>query len=914
MTADGSPLPSGVVTFVFTDIEGSTRLLRRLGDGYVEVLDRHQKLLRRAWAAHGGHEINTEGDSFFVAFDRVGDATRACARGQRALQSQRWPEGVRVRVRMGVHVGLAAPVGSEYIALAVHQAARVSAVAHGGQVVLSEQAAGEEGARDVGLAALGRYRVRDFERPVRLFQLVGPGLRTMFPAVRAVPADQHNLAVPLTRLIGRDRDAAALEAALTEHRLLTVVGTGGVGKSRLATEVGLRVAASWPSGVWLVDCSPLEDSALLPAAIASVLGIAAEGTTTAWTDVLNHLREARTLLILDGCERHADAVAALVSALLDACPKVGVLATSREPLHLPAEARWNLSPLPTQGIDSAAVELFAERARAVRHDFRLTDEVAPVVLTLCRRLDGLPLALEIAAARMTVLEPAEILAGLDRRFELLRLRDRTRPPRQQALEALLDWSVRLLSNAETTALRRLALLAGDFDLETATNAVANGEVGAESVPELIWSLVDRSLLVADPIAGATRYRSLETVRTYARDLLERYGEVAARAGRLAAFYAERLGPGRRTDRTWVTAVAADLDNLRPLIPLAADEAEEHAQELACTIARYHDAVQSFRTGITEVTRLVRELTGPTQARVGLLTALGDLHVRVGEAATAERFARKAETLRARVGAPGWDEVGVEKLLGEVAISRQQPDRAVAIAEVALRRRLSPRARARMSNLLGIALATLGRSERAAAAFRSELQAARQLGDDVLLAHAHGNSAEIAFRLGDDRAGRPPPAGLPEAGHCARPDGHGRLHPLHHRPDGRSGRSGRATGLGGRRPAHREGRGAAGGDRPRALPDRPPDGAESCTLPPAPGSVQRPAPPRTSPAERSIWTLRSPLPTGSWNAMLLAASHGSRHAPSEEEAATCRSRSRGRTASSTRRPGSSPTGRGRCWCR
>jgi class 3 adenylate cyclase len=267
VTVGASPLPSGFVTFVFTDIEGSTRLLRRLGDGYVEVLDRHHTLLRRAWAAHGGHEINTEGDSFFVAFDRVRDAARACARGQRALQSQRWPEGVRVRVRMGVHVGLAAPVGSEYIALAVHQASRVSAVAHGGQVVLSEQAADEEGARDVGLAALGRYRVRDFERPVRLFQLVGPGLPSKFPAVRAVPADQHNLAVPLTRLIGRDRDAAGLEAALNEHRLLTVVGTGGVGKSRLLTEVGLRVATSWPSGVWLVDCSPLEDSDMVSSSL-----------------------------------------------------------------------------------------------------------------------------------------------------------------------------------------------------------------------------------------------------------------------------------------------------------------------------------------------------------------------------------------------------------------------------------------------------------------------------------------------------------------------------------------------------------------------------------------------------------------------------------------------------------------------
>ena len=241
-----------------------------------------------------------------------------------------------------------------------------------------------------------------------------------FPAVRAVPADQHNLAVPLTRLIRRDRDAAALEAALTEHRLLTVVGTGGVGKSRLVTEVGLE-SPHGPSGVWLVDCSPLEDSVLLPGGHRERPRHRRRGDY----DRLDGCPQppptkVRTLLILDGCEQHTDAVATLVSALLDACPKVGVLATSREPA--PA-GRGAVEPLPAPraGIESAAVELFVERARAVRYDFRLTDEVAPVVLTLCRRLDGLPLALEIAAARMTVLEPAEILAGLDRRFELLRL-------------------------------------------------------------------------------------------------------------------------------------------------------------------------------------------------------------------------------------------------------------------------------------------------------------------------------------------------------------------------------------------------------------------------------------------------------------------------------------------------------------
>jgi predicted ATPase/class 3 adenylate cyclase/HEPN domain-containing protein len=767
------------VTFVVTDIEGSTRLLRLFGERYVEALEQHRSVLRQAWARHGGQEVDCQGDGSLVAFSRARAALLGCRDAQRALRSATWPPGVTVRVRMGVHTGLAAPVAGHYVAIAVHQTTRIAAAAHGGQVLVSEhtaQLAGDEGPDEpTELVELGRFRVRDFDSPVRLHQLPGPAAPTGgaptggapiggqltgpaptatlaggFPPPRAMPADRHNVGVPATRLIDRGQDLAAVRALVGEHRLVTVTGTGGVGKTRLVTELAIRTAPDWPDGVWLAECGGVEDAALLPQAVASAIGVRIEGDRDPVEELLAQLRTQRLLLILDSCERHVEATADLVSTLLASCPDLQVLATSTVPLHLPGETRYLLGPLPTDaGVNSVAVALFTERARAVRPDFRLGPEVADSVVAICRQLDGLPLALEIAAARMTVLHPADILSGLGHRFRLLRVNDPTRPSRQRTLEALLEWSFRLLSDDEARALRRLSLLVGPFDLAAATAAVADDDLPADAVPELVWSLVDKSLLVADPVAGGTRYRSLESVRSYARDRLRATEGPAAAAGRLARFCLDRVGPGRGTGRPWVHDVAADLENLRSVLVAVAPSDPVAAQQLATTIARYHLVVQSFRAGITEISALAGHLVAPTPARVGLLTALGDLHARVGEADRAEQLAAEAGALRARVGGPADDEVGVEKLSGDVALLRNRPERAVALAEQALAGGLSARGRARMSNLLGIARATLGDRE-AVAAFADELRAAQEAQDDVLLAHAHCNTAEMALRTGDWR--------------------------------------------------------------------------------------------------------------------------------------------------------------------
>jgi class 3 adenylate cyclase len=270
---DAGTLPGGIVTFVFTDIEGSTRLFRALGDEYVRTLDRHNELLRRAWANHGGHEVKTEGDGFFVAFEDAGDAVRACVEAQHALAAEPWPGGIDVRARMGVHAGLAYPRGHDYVAMAVHQTARVEAAAHGGQVLVSEYAAERTTGLDAtSLVDVGAYRVRDFDEPVRLFQAYPQGAGDRAPAVRAVPADRHNLSRPTTSFVGRAAELGSLAPLLTPGRLVTVVGPGGVGKTRLVTELGLSLASDWAGGVWLVDLSPVEDPALVPDAIAVAVG------------------------------------------------------------------------------------------------------------------------------------------------------------------------------------------------------------------------------------------------------------------------------------------------------------------------------------------------------------------------------------------------------------------------------------------------------------------------------------------------------------------------------------------------------------------------------------------------------------------------------------------------------------------
>jgi len=754
---DGTRFPSGIVSFLYTDIEGSTRLLSRIGDDYVDVLDRHNVALRAVWKAHGGSEVFTEGDSFVVAFGSADQAIVAAVAGQRVLTAEEWPEAVTLKVRMGIHSGLAAPQGDSYVSMAVHQASRIIETAHGGQIVVSQDTeflatTGSE----VALRPLGRFRVRDFAHAVRLYQVVGEGIEEHFPALRAIPADQHNIVPKPTATLGRDDVIEAVAERVAVRRTVSLTGPGGVGKSRVAMDVGLAIAPNWQDGVWFVGLASVVEPDLVAGAVAEAIGAQVRPGEARIDDVLQHLEARNAVVILDNCEHLAEACNSLIRRLQAECQNVAVVATSREPLRVPGEVVWPVHPLPVPAtsappstvFETPAVRLFQERGEAVRPGFEIDEHNADVVAEIVRHLDGLPLLVELAAAHLSAQSPAEILRGLEDTLRYLRSRDPRLSDRHRTMEGLLGWSYRLLHDREQTAFRRLSVFTSGFSREAAAAVVADDDIQIDQVDELVWSLVDQSLVETNFDSDDTRYKLLETVRSYGRGRLDAESETGAVAAQLARWYLERIGPWLPPDRGWVGDVDADLGNLRGLVSLILETNQELAQKIACTIGQYHDATQSFQEGIEELTRLTGLLDKPSATRVSLLTTLGDLYLRTGQVDRARDVVDAAEELRTEFGYPDWDDVAVERTRGE--ITRRSGDLAGAadIARRALKRSLSERGQSRMYNLLGTTSAALGDFDTAYDACQHELDLMERLGYEGYIASAHGNLAEVALRLGD----------------------------------------------------------------------------------------------------------------------------------------------------------------------
>jgi predicted ATPase/class 3 adenylate cyclase len=748
-----------MVTFAFTDIEGSTRLFHQLAGTYVDVLDRHNELLRLAWSRRGGFEVSTEGDSFFVAFDRAEDAVLACGDVQKALAAERWPDLVHVRVRIGIHTGPASPRGDQYVALAVNQAARIMSAAHGGQVLVSRETVDVlPSIADYRLRDLGRFRIRDFDEPQNLYQLSGDGLVDTFPAVRAVPADGHNIVRRPTATLGREDLVPSVAVRVSAGGLVTLLGPGGVGKTRVAEDVGLSIATDWRDGVWLVNLAGLSDAGLVAPAIADAVGAPAKPGRDRWDDLLDQLRDRQAVVILDNCEHLLEACRQQIASLHNDCPGVAVLATSREPIRVAGEILWHVDPLDVPaapGADSAAVRasssgrLFAERAAAARPGFEINESNAATIGEICRRLDGLPLSIELAAALVSLESPAEILDGLDHRFQILRSRDPSPPDRHGSVEALVAWSYESLNAEERSAFRRLSVFNAGFSIDTAAAAIGVVDGDSREVAPLVWSLVDRSLVQTDLTADETRYRLLETMRSYGRGLLDNVKEAAAVASGVADHFLERLGPWLPPDGSWTSMVALELDNLRGLIPQLPPDKQEAAQQIACTLGRYHnDARHTFLDGIEEISRYAEALPEPSPTRVSLLTTLAYLHLRTGEVDTAHWLVEEADALREKRGVPEWDEVAVDRARGEIARRSGDLNGAVEIARAALERPLSDRSRSRMQNLLGTTFGALGDLDSAREAFEQELELYRALSYDGYVGSALGNLAEVALRQGD----------------------------------------------------------------------------------------------------------------------------------------------------------------------
>jgi predicted ATPase/class 3 adenylate cyclase len=696
-------LPTGTVTLLITDIEGSTRLLARLGNRYVETLAAHRRLLRAAFAQFDGREVDTEGDGFFVAFAKASQAVAAAAAGQQALAAHPWPDGATLRVRMGIHTGEPIVVTHNYAGLDVHRAARICSAAHGGQVLLSQASRallGDDLPSGVGLRDLGEHRLKDFPDPQRLFQLVVPGLPVDFPLLRTLGAHFIRLPTQLTSFVGRQGELAEVRKLLESPvvRLLTLIGSGGTGKTRLAVEVAVGFVEAFPDGVVFVALAPVTDPVLVMPTVAQALGIREAPGQSLLDRLAQQVGDRRLLLVLDNVEQVLDAAPAVVE-LLAACPRLKALVTSRAVLHVSGEQVYPVPPLSLPDHNdsadlndvaaSEAVMLFVDRAQAVNPSFAVTDANAPVVAEICRRLDGLPLAIELAAGRSRLLSPQVLLTRLDRRLQLLKGGGHDLPARQQTLRATIDWSYDLLEADEQTLFARLAIFAGGCTLEAA-EAVCNLE-GDLDVLIGLDGLVDKNLL--QPRVGPegdSRLLMLETIREYGLERLIERQETDAVAQRHADYYLslaeqaepELLGPRQGA---WYERLEADLNNLRAALAwsLAHQEVEVTARLAASVlpfwISRSHanEGLRWLDTALEHRNRL----SSPSLAKV--LFAKGNLLLELGaDHRQANTLLEESVAQFQELGDITWT-VRAVSLLGWAASRAGDLDRSVALREQAV---------------------------------------------------------------------------------------------------------------------------------------------------------------------------------------------------------------------------------------
>jgi predicted ATPase/class 3 adenylate cyclase len=575
-----SARPTGTVTFLFSDIEGSTERWERKRDAMTTAVARHDAVVRAALEARGAYVFKTMGDAFCAAFARPEDAIAAALEAQRALMREDFSAVDGMNVRVALHTGSASERDGDYFGPAVNRVARLLAIGHGGQVLVSGTATDLlQGVMppQTSLRDLGTHRLKDLAMPEQVYQLIAPDLPQSFPALRSLDQLPNNLPPQLTSFVGREAEVAEIKASLEQHRFVTLVGTGGSGKTRCAIQVGGDLLDGSGDGVWLAELAPISDPSLVASAVAQSLNVQGEANRPVLDTVLAFLRRKRLLLILDNCEHVIDEARNVVDAILLRCPEVRVLATSREGLNIAGERVYRMPslPVPTAGesvtsdaaLQYGAIGLFVDRALASDGRFAFSRENAPYVAEICRRLDGIPLAIELAAARVKVLSPQQLAQKLDERFRVLTGGNRRALPRQQTMRALVDWSYDLLSEDERTLFRKLGVFAGGFTLESASAVCSNGTIDEIAVLDWLSSLVDKSLVQTEPAGNGTRYRLLESMRQYARERLTELGELPATAHAHACAFvdlAEELDQLFETtpDRAWMLRAGPEMENCR----------------------------------------------------------------------------------------------------------------------------------------------------------------------------------------------------------------------------------------------------------------------------------------------------------------------------------------------------------------
>jgi predicted ATPase len=658
-----------VVTFLFTDVEGSTRRWEADAQAMRAALAVHDKVLRMAIEAYDGFLFSHTGDGFVAAFASPMSAVNAAIDAQRELQ---------LPVRMGLATGEAELRDGDYFGTVLNRAARVMAAGHGGQILLAESTAGL--LSGVDLLDLGPRRLRDLPTPVGVFQVRAAGLRTEFPALRALDVSPGNLRAATTSFIGRESEAGEVQAAVKAHRLVTLTGVSGVGKTRLALEVAGHLADEFPDGVWVFELAAVTDPAAVPDAVAAVLGITQQPGKTVTESVASALEGRSRLLVFDNCEHVVDSVADLVEAILAASATVTILATSREGLGVGEERLWCVPSLDVNsGTESAAVNLFVDRAQSVVSDFSLAQPGdADAVVEICRRLDGIPLAIELAASRIASMTASEVRDRLDHRFRLL-VGSRRGLERHQTLRNAVAWSYDHLGNAEKALLQRCSVFAGGFDLESACAVAGFDDVDDYAILDLLDALVRKSLLVVDRSAERARYSMLETIRQFAEEQLVASGTAEQVRTAHAQYFAEREAdilalwdsPRQREAYTWFTA---ELANLRTAFRRAADHGD---LDVAAPIATYATLL-GFMVENYEPVAWTEELIEPARAvdhpRLAVLYTMASWSYVAGRLEDALRYCDAGQIVVA--SSPDGLPCGFEGWLGGVHSFIGQHDRSV----------------------------------------------------------------------------------------------------------------------------------------------------------------------------------------------------------------------------------------------
>ncbi len=764
-------LPSGTVTFLFTDIEGSTRLLQQLGDKFATLIAEHQQLLREACEDHNGVVVDIHGDSFFVAFPSAVDAVTAAVQSQHALASHVWTDDVSVRVRMGLHTGEAQISLSNYVGMDVHRAARIAAAAHGGQVLISQTTYDlVESKSPVGVTFrdLGNHRLKDLRRPKHLYQLVIAGLPSDFPPLKSLELSPNNLPIQLTSFIGRSIEIGEVKKLLSKERLLTLTGPGGSGKTRLALQVAAEVIEDFHNGVFFVGLAPITDPGLVASTIAQTLSVTEAAGRSIVDSLKDNLQNKSLLLLLDNFEQVISA-APFIAELLAACRALKILITSREGLRISGEHEYPVQPLALPNLTQlppaefllqyAAVELFIQRAQAVLPDFRITTDSAPAISEICYRLDGLPLAIELAAARIKLLPPRAMLARLEHRLEFLTSGARDLPVRQQTLRNAIAWSYDLLNENEQILFRRLSVFVGGCALE-AVEAVTRDDPSDISILDQLGSLLDKSLLgEIEDLNGEQRFVMLETLREFGLEALKASGEEETVRHRHAEFFlalAEQAEASLESagQIQWMNRMEQDHDNLRAALEWSRKKqgTGDLCLRLAGALGLLWEARGYFSEGRERLSAVLdMEIAqGRTAARAKLLARAAELAYRQSDYPATSAFAGESLEICREVGDKQGSASALIKLgnsateVGDYATASRFLDEALAIW-----RELEDKhgiARALIS--LGWTTLRSGDYLLAEARLEDALALSRELEDKRNIGFELSGLGEVALRQGD----------------------------------------------------------------------------------------------------------------------------------------------------------------------